>query len=253
MEIIGNGFMARHLRPLGAAHPDAVVLAAGVPRQMLPEAEHQREVRLVRQTAERCLHEDRRLVFFSTASMYGAPGCRGREDDPIVASTRYGRHKLELENDIRSSGVRYLILRLAYVLGPDGPRFRLVPALIDQLRSGRVRIISGSRRDILYVADFVRILDALLATGGSSAVVNVASGDCADIADIVGYLEQHLGITAEREVVDVDSVSHCPSVEQLRSLVPESAGMGFGPGYHRRAIDRYLAATATGREPLPRR
>ncbi|RAY12709.1 NAD(P)-dependent oxidoreductase [Actinomadura craniellae] len=251
MEIIGSGFIARHLRPLHGAHPDTVVLAAGVPRQKLPDSEHRREAALVTETIQRCLRERRVLVFFSTASMYGGPGCQGREDDPVVPSTRYGQHKYDLETVIRESGVDHLILRLSYVLGPGGPEFRLIPALVRQIVSGRVRVQPGSRRDMLYVSDFVTIMDRLLDAKVRNQIVNVASGDCVDIVQIIKYIEYRLGVTAERQTVADDSVSHCPSVAKLRELIPEVTEMGFGPGYHRHAIERYLNETGPVKETHP--
>ncbi|MGS2642384.1 NAD-dependent epimerase/dehydratase family protein [Streptosporangium sp. LJ11] len=232
--------MARHLGPLRGVHPGVVVLAAGVPRQQLPDSEHEREIALVRETIPRCRRQGRTLVFFSTVSMYGGPGCRGREDDPIVPSTRYGRHKLDLERLIRGSGVDHLILRLGYVLGPGGPGFRLVPALVEQILSGRVQVYEGARRDILYVADFVTVFDRLLETGTTNQVVNVASGDCVEIVRVVEHLERCLNVTAEHDMLGRANVSHCPSVEKIRALVPEAA---FARGYHRYALERYLAET----------
>ncbi|MEV1051116.1 NAD-dependent epimerase/dehydratase family protein [Streptomyces sp. NPDC049887] len=242
MEIIGNGFLARHLAPLSAEHPAATVLAAGVPTHPLPDAEHRRENRLVEETVRHCLRRDRMLVFFSTVSMYGGPGGPGDEGGPQVASTRYGQHKLDLERLIRASGVRHLILRLGYVPGPGEPGFRLLAALIAQVLAGRVRVQRGARRDMVHVEDFTTVVDALLRTGVCDETVNVASGDCVEVAAIVRHLEHRLGVTARWEVTG-DSIEHCPSVGKLRRLVPEVDRLGFGPGYHRTAIDRYLAAT----------
>jgi nucleoside-diphosphate-sugar epimerase len=255
MRIIGNGFIARHLEPLSGRHHGVTVLAAGAPRQQLPDAEHEREADLVRRAARHCRRTGQLLVFFSTASMYGAPGCRGREDEPVRAATRYGQHKLDLERMVIGSGADHLVLRLAYVLGPHGPEFRLVPALIRQIRSGRIQIYRDARRDMLYVSDFVRILDWLLAAGVGNEVVNVASGDCVPILRVIEHLEDRLGVTAERVVVG-DSVAHCPSVAKLRALLPQTRGSRFGPGYYRSALDRYLAAVeagpATSRRPPAR-
>ncbi|MFF3303134.1 NAD-dependent epimerase/dehydratase family protein [Streptomyces sp. NPDC002908] len=245
MNIIGKGFIARHLWPLREAHPGVTVLAAGVPRQHLPDSEHEREAELVRETIARCRSRGELLVFFSTASMYGGPRCRGREDDPIVPTTRYGRHKFALESTVRESGVAHLVLRLSYVLGPHGPDFRLVPALVSQVRAGRVRVHPGARRDLLHVADFVGLVDRLLASGVRDETVNVASGDCVDVLDLVAHIKQRLGLDAEEEVMGggESAFSHCPSVARLRALVPEPAGSVFGPGYHRLALDRYLRET----------
>ncbi|THA82870.1 NAD-dependent epimerase/dehydratase family protein [Streptomyces sp. A0592] len=242
MEIIGNGFLARHLAPLSAGHPKVTVLAAGVPTHPLPDAEHRREAALVEDAVRDCLRRDRMLVFFSTVSMYGGPGGAGDEDGPEVASTRYGQHKLDLERLVKASGVRHLVLRLGYVLGPDEPGFRLLTALVTQVLAGRVRVQRGARRDMVHVADFTTVVDALLRTGVCDETVNVASGDCVEVADVVRHLERRLGVTAQWQVTD-DSIEHCPSVRKLRRLVPGLERLGFGPGYHRSAIDRYLAAT----------
>ncbi|GAA2915007.1 hypothetical protein GCM10010517_81290 [Streptosporangium fragile] len=243
MQIIGNGFLAHHLQPLRDAHPGFIVLAAGVPRQHLPEPDHRREAALVEEMIRRGRRQGRALVFFSTASMYGGPGCRGREDDPIVPSTRYGAHKRDLETRIQESGVDHLILRLGYVLGPHGPDFRLVPALIRQILSGRVQIYRGARRDMLHVSDFVAILDRLLGAGVTNQVLNVASGDCVEILHVVEHIERLLRVTPEHRIIEGTHVSHCPSVGKLRTVLPAVAEMGLGPGYHRRAVERYLTET----------
>ncbi|OUD04955.1 NAD-dependent epimerase/dehydratase family protein [Streptomyces swartbergensis] len=241
MELIGSGFLARHLRPLSDRHPEVTVLAAGVPRHPLPEAAHERERRLVADTVARCVAGGRRLVFFSTVSMYGAPGCRGLEDEPVAPALRYGQHKLDLENLIRDAGVRHLILRLGYVLGSGEPEYRLLSVLIRHLLAGRVTVQRGARRDLLHVDDFVALFDQLLSAGVEDETVNVASGDCVPVADILDHLELRLGTRAERHTAG-HSVSHCPSVTKLHRLVPAAAVRAFGPGYFRTAIDRYVAA-----------
>ncbi|MFG2760498.1 NAD-dependent epimerase/dehydratase family protein [Streptomyces wuyuanensis] len=245
MELIGSGFLARHLRPLEGAHPGVTVLAAGVPRHPLPDSAHARERRLVSDTIRHCLDRGRQLVFFSTVSMYGAPGCRGREDDRVVPTLRYGHHKLGLETLVRDSGVRHLILRLGYVLGAGEPGYRLLSVLVRHLRAGQVTVQQGARRDMLHVDEFAAVLDLLLRAGVTGETVNVASGDCAEITDILDHLELRLGTAAERRTAG-HTVSHCPSVAKLHRLVPEVARLGFGPGYFRSAIDRYLAAGPHG-------
>ncbi|WUH98277.1 NAD(P)-dependent oxidoreductase [Spirillospora sp. NBC_00431] len=240
MEIIGNGFLARHLRPIGGRHAGVTVLAAGVPRHPLPDSEHRREAELVAETLRRCRARGRLMVFFSTVSMYGTPGCRGLESDPVVPALRYGSHKLGLEEMVRQSGARHLILRLGYVPGPDEPSYRLLSVLTRQLRDGEVRVQRGARRDMIHVADFVAVFDRLLATGVTDEVINVASGDCALITDVVDHIELRLGIRADRRFTDA-TVSHCPSVAKLSGLIPEARRP---TGYFRTVIDRCLEASA---------
>jgi NDP-hexose 4-ketoreductase len=236
MYVIGNGLIARHLRPLRDRHSGVTVLAAGVPRHGLPESANARETALVRETIGRCRTDDHLLVFFSTTSMYGGPGNRGREDEPVLPSTAYGRHKLDLEALIQDMGVDHLILRLTQVVGPDEPEFRLLPALMKQLSTGHIRVHRDARRDLVHIADFVALLDGLLGARLKNEIVNVASGDCVPIGQIIDHLEERLGVTAERQIL-AEGVAYCSSVEKLRAAVPE---LRFTAGYYKSVIDRYL-------------
>jgi NDP-hexose 4-ketoreductase len=239
MNIVGNGLIARSLRPLRDMHPRAMVLAAGAPRHNLPETELEREMRLVSDSIVECRRKEQMLVFFSTTSMYGGPGSNGREDEPVTPSTAYGQHKLGLERLIADSGIEYLILRLTQVIGPGEPEFRLLASLISQMKAGRVRIQRDARRDLLYISGFVAVLDRLLGNEVRNEVVNVASGDCVPVTWIADHLDKRLGIAAEKEITP-GGIAYCSSVEKLRALAPEVTGMGFGPGYFRHAIDSYL-------------
>ncbi|MFS1299817.1 NAD-dependent epimerase/dehydratase family protein [Streptosporangium longisporum] len=245
MEIIGNGFLARHLRSIDDAHPEVTILAAGVSLWKNSDSDYERETALVDETIEKSLRQDRTLVFLSTASMsmYGGAGCRGREDEPVEPVTPYGWHKLALERRVQDSGVRHLILRLGYVVGPHVPANRLIPSLIEQIRSDNLTMYRSARRDIIDITDWIKVIDLLLATGTTQEVVNVATGESVPIALIVDHLEMRLGITARRQIID-EGTSHHICVEKLRRLVPAVADMGFGPGYHRVVIDRYLEATS---------
>nr|BAQ21943.1 putative NDP-sugar 4-ketoreductase [Streptomyces versipellis] len=246
MQVIGNGFLAHHLRSGAASHPGVTVLAAGVSSaQNTGSSAFRREEELVRSTIQQCLERRHRLVFLSTASagMYGAPGCRGREDDPVLPVSAFGRHKLELESVIRDSGVRALILRLGHVVGPGQRDYQLVPALARQLRAGRVVVHRHARRDLIDVGDTVVIIESLLEAGVEHEVVNVGSGESVPVDLVVSYLETRLGVTAEREYVDETGSAQPLSLEKLLRLVPRVKGMNFGPDYYRTVIDRYVDAT----------
>jgi nucleoside-diphosphate-sugar epimerase len=242
VEIVGSGFLARNLDRLVNAHPDTVVLAAGVSSMSCTAAdEFAREADLVYRTARRCLAVGRRLVFFSSgsAAMYGAPGSTGREDGPIFPPSMYGRHKLAMEAVLAASGVDYLALRLTHVIGPHQPDHQLLPGLVRQLRAGTVDVHRGAHRDVLAADDFVTIVDSLLASGIGRTVVNVGSGFAAPVEKMVAHLDARLG-TAARWCF-TDRPGHYPvSTEQLARLVPEVARLGFDSEYYQRVFDRYL-------------
>ncbi|MGW0534427.1 NAD-dependent epimerase/dehydratase family protein [Streptomyces sp. NPDC003032] len=244
MEIIGRGFLAGNLAPLAGRHPGVCVLAAGVSATGDTSlAEYGREAERLYELMERCADDGRKLVFLSTASagMYALRGGPGREDGPVRPGTAYGRHKLGLEAVLRASGLEWLILRLAHVVGPGEPPHLLLPALTSQIVSGTVRVLRGASRDLIDVTDVVQVIDELLERGVNHEVVNVASGHAVPVEEIITCIEQRLGTRAVRDYVPARA-GQPVSTEKLRALVPAVAGMGFGPGYFRGVLDNYLDA-----------
>lgn len=252
MEIIGDGFLARSLRPIRHAHPGTVAVAAGVSGAgNTSRADYDREAALVHEVIRRCRATGRRLLFFSTASagMYGATAGPGREDDPVTPCTPYGAHKLALEDAVRAGAADHLVLRLTHVVGPGQPPHQLLPALIRQIRHGRVRVDRRAARDLIAVDDAVRVIDRLLARGLTGQTVNVACGHPTPVETLVGHLERRLGLSPRHEYRDT-GLTHHVSTTKMHALVPEAALMGFGPLYYRRAVDLTLGLT-TGPAPGP--
>lgn len=243
MELVGTGFLARHLAAIGGRHPGVLLLAAGVPMPDNPPEAYAREANLVEWAADRCSERGDLLVFLSTAgaAVYGTPSSAGREDEPAVPADDYGRHKLGLERRVAALCARHLVLRLTYVVGPGGRPDRLVPALIRQLRTGTVTVYRGATRDLIDVSDLVRIVDGLLLAGIEGEVVNVASGWSVPVEQLVDLLEVRLGTRATRRYVDVE-LPHRVSTEKLCRLLPAVQEMSFGPDYPRVVLDRYLTA-----------
>lgn len=239
MNIVGNGFLAKNLRSIAAKHEDTVVLAAGVSSAGgTSTAEFAREASLLDEVARDCVLTGRRLVFFSTAAtgMYGLTTGPGREDEPVTPCTPYGLHKLALEERLRAGGTEYLVLRLGHLVGPDQPPHQLVPALVNQLRAGSVRVYRHATRDLIDVDDVVRIIDHLLTKGLRRDTINVASGEAVPVERIIDHLERRLGLTARREYTDAGG-HHVISTAKLRTLTE----IGFGPGYYRRVLDAFCA------------
>ncbi|MBQ0825048.1 NAD-dependent epimerase/dehydratase family protein [Streptomyces tagetis] len=242
MEIVGRGFLARNLTPLAAAHPSAVVFAAGVSSaHSTSETGFAREAALLYDVLDRCRARGRKLVYFSTCGggLYGTGDGPSLESGPVFPTTPYGRHKLAMEGVLRSSGVDALVLRLAYTVGREQRGHQLVPSLLRQIRSGTVRVHRDARRDLVHVDDVVAVVDALLCRDTRNEVVNVASGFAVPVEDIVAHLESRLGTKAERDYADVTD-DHAVSNAKLLRLLPPAARPGFHADYYRSVIDRYL-------------
>jgi nucleoside-diphosphate-sugar epimerase len=205
MEIVGTGFLARHLQTLSGTRPDVVVLAAGVSSAISTSAaDFARERALLRIVARRCRATRRQLVFFSTAStgMYGGTDGAGREDVPVTPCSPYGAHKLALEEDLREAGTGFLVLRLAHVTGPGQPAHQLLPSLTRQVRAGWVMVQRGASRDLIGIGDVVTIIGMLLDADVRDQTINVASGWDVPVELIVDHLAQRLGRDPEREYVE---------------------------------------------------
>ncbi|MEV7770832.1 NAD-dependent epimerase/dehydratase family protein [Kitasatospora sp. NPDC086791] len=250
MEIVGDGFIARHLRPLAHRHPGTVVFAAGVSSAgSVAEEQFAREADLLYTVIRRCTADGRRLVYFSTCSagMYGAPDSRGREDEPVFPGSAYARHKLALEAVLAASRADHLVLRLTHLVGPGQRAHQLLPALTDRIRGGSLQVYRGAYRDLLDIEDAVAVFDELFASAESRQVVNVASGTAVPVERIVEHIERSLGTVARKTYRQVAG-EYTVSVDRLAKLVPAVSERVGRADYYRTVIDRYLSAT---RVPAP--
>jgi dTDP-4-dehydrorhamnose reductase len=258
VEIIGDGFLSRHLaRSFADRHPGVTAIAAGVTKTTSATlADFDREAALVYDVVRRTWRTGRTIVFFSTASdsMYGTRDCPGLAEGPVYPVSAYGRHKLGLEQILAKSGVDYLALRLSHIVGEGQRAHQLIPSLGRQILGGSVTVHRNAHRDLLDVEHLLLALDRLLASGVRQEVVNVASGMLEPIERVVDTIEERLGVVAERTTVDVPVVSMPTSTARLRQLVPEWAGLGFGADYLPRLLDKYLGALCArpaGLAPAP--
>ncbi|MFI5593063.1 NAD-dependent epimerase/dehydratase family protein [Amycolatopsis sp. NPDC051758] len=249
MEIIGRGFMAKNLREHGIDHPRTVILATGVATTTVTsQDDYGKDAVGLYDTLRRCRRTGERLVYLSTASgaMYGAADCPTREDDVVFPPLAYGRHKLAMEAVVARSGVEHLILRMTNLVGHNQRAHQLLPALVAQVRSGRVRVYERAHRDLLDVEHAISMIDILLARGVSGQVVNLGSGVAVPIDDIIRHIESRLGREVEREYCPQPprTTSAAPvSLAKLTRLIPDVVTrFGLGPTYYQRVLDRYLTA-----------
>lgn len=243
MLVIGRGFIASHLSTIADRHPHAVVVAAGVSSiRVTDPAEFARERALMADVTQRCLRENLTAVVLSTAShaMYGSTDHIVEEREPVSPSSPYGRHKLGLERQVADSGANWLVLRLAHVVGARQRPHHLLPAFVEQVRSGTVRLYRDTYRDLVDVRDVVSTVDGLLAAGVHGEVVHVASGTPVPVTAIAAGVRARMGLPARLEVVDAPPVRTTVSTARLRALLPTAVLPG-GAGYLDRLLDRYVA------------
>jgi len=249
VDIVGRGFIARHASEyFRSCHPEATLIGAGVSSVVVTDAESfSREAELVYEVLRRCRADGRTAILLSTASagMYGAPDSPGTEDGPVFPLTPYGRHKLGLESVCATSGARWLVLRLAHIVGPGQQPHQLLPSLTRQLVSGQITIYRDASRDLLGVRDMLAMLDALLTRGVHDEIVNLATGRPEPVEHIVDELERRLATSAVRTYVDMPTKHAIVSTAKARSLIPDFERFGFGTDYLGTLLDQHTAELAS--------
>ena len=178
---------ALHFIPYCDAHPIATMEVNVVGTQVILEACRGARIE--------------RLVFVSSAAVYGIAERSHREDEAPDPQDVYGLSKLVGEQQVaafhRATGVPCVIARLFNVYGPGETNPHIVPEIFRQLAEGHEALALGNltpRRDLVHVRDVARALRCFLETRPRPfAVFNVGSGRAVSVAEVLALLEGILG------------------------------------------------------------
>lgn len=189
----------------------------------------------VRRVAVLCAESMCRLVFSSSASVYGnAVAVPMREDHPLNGGLlTYGATKIAAEQAVRSSCRDYIILRYANVYGPrqrmHGAYTGVIPKWWAAMRSGKsVRI---DNPDAVY--DFVDVTDVARANvaagsigpGGINEAFNVSTGVGTSLADLYEVMS---GISGHEGQVTHGARTHADNFVSTRIMANDAIGRGLG-------------------------
>jgi UDP-glucose-4-epimerase GalE len=203
-----------------------------------------------------------RLVFSSTAALYGIPG-RGpiTEDFPIAPISPYGDSKAMVERFLHwfdaAHGLRSICLRYFNACGADpagrrgeehDPETHLIPLLLRAVRTGEPATVFGDDyptpdgtciRDYIHVTDLaaahIAAVERLIA-GASSDAFNVGAGRGHSVREVIGAVER---ITGRRVPYTVGPRRH----GDPPSLVADSAKLEHTLGWAPRhsSLDEIVA------------
>lgn len=208
----GTGFIGRHLCaalaaggarvvPFGAAGPpdgsvDALVWAAGRRGDDLALLTEQQVDAPLRALARL---RPRRLVYLSSAEVYGRAAVPFREDETASPETPYGRVKLAGERALAracaDTSTALIVLRPTVIYGPGQAPTMLLPAALAALRAGRpFPCTTGEQtRDFLHVADLVALIERALADDAPADTYNAGSGVELRVRDALALLAAAIG------------------------------------------------------------
>jgi len=172
----------------------------------------------------------KRFVNFHTALGYGRPD---RVPIPVSAPARpftsYGISKQAGEAYLAMSGLPFVSLRLANVTGPRlaiGP----IPTFYSRLKAGKPCFCSRTTRDFIDMDDFFSLMDAVMVEGAPTGVFNVSTGTGHAIKEIFDVVVDHLGITPEGPVPEVE-----PAADDVPAVVLDPSEtmrtFGWAPRY----------------------
>jgi len=183
----------------------------------------------------------KRLVNFHTALGYGRPSAIPIPvDAPARPFTSYGISKQAGESYLALSGLSFVSLRLANIIGPRlaiGP----IPTFYTRLKAGKSCFCSKTVRDFVDMDDFFSIMDLVMADDAPTGVFNVSTGVGHTIKEIFDVVVDHLKITLKEPVPEVE-----PDKDDVPKVVLDAsttrARFGWQPRYSfEQTVRRMLA------------
>ena len=178
----------------------------------------------------------RRFINFQTALCYGIP-----DEVPVPVThacspvTSYGISKVAGEQYVALSGLPYVSLRLASVIGPR-LSIGAIPTFYTRLKDGKPCFCTTAVRDFLDIEDFFALMGAVMADDAATGIYNAGPGVGHSIKDVFDAVVSYLGIELEEPVEvrpvgddDIPEVVLDPSVTELdfgwRAQVPFEASV----------------------------
>jgi len=180
--------------------------------------------------AKLCAEWGARLVYISSAAVYGDPvRLPISEDHPTRPLSPYGLSKLVGEQ-VASMLLRDLaVLRLFNVYGPGqtGPYAGVISKFLERARRGLPPVVFGDgeqTRDFVHVYDVARFVEAVV-DRGASGVFNVGSGRAVSIGELARLVMRLAGI--------VDGPVYAPprpgDIRHSVADISKARGLGWEP------------------------
>ena len=148
----------------------------------------------------------RRVVFASSASVYGPPETLPmREDDTLRPQTPYCLGKLAGEHLLqyygRRAGLEWNILRFFNVYGPgqhtDAYYTAVASIFLDRILRGEPPIVDGSGEqtmDMVHVRDVARALVCAIESPSTGNVCNIGTATQTSVAELAQMLIDEVGV-----------------------------------------------------------
>lgn len=150
-----------------------------------------------------------KLIYASTANLYGNGQTPMKEDQEKELITAYGKSKLEMDKITKTLANKMHIVGLRYfnVFGPreafKGRAASMIYHLSKQIKQGknpRIFKQGEQKRDHIYVKDVVNA--TIAAINAPSGVYNIGTGTATDFNQLIKVLNEVLNTNLEPEYFD---------------------------------------------------
>ena len=176
--IIGRGLLASLF--IESDREDVIFFASGVSNSLETSLEEfHREENLIRKTFTE--NPDKLFIYFSTCSIY----------DSSKTGSDYVLHKLKMEQLIKNSCRKYLILRVSNAVGNGGNPNLLMNYLIRSIKNNEtINVHTKATRNLIDAEDIKNITFQLIEKAELNKIVNVAYVQNYTIIEILESIER---------------------------------------------------------------
>jgi len=187
--------------------------------------------------------KDTTFNFISSWFVYGDSG-RGRLKEDAYCNPKgfYSITKRAAESLLISycetMGMKYRILRLANVIGPNDGKVsakrNALQFLIEKLEKNEpVDLYEGGhvRRNFLYIDDCVDAINLVLEKGATNEIYNIGNGISMEMLDVIQQAKALLGSTSELRSIPTPEFHKVVQVRDIALDIDKLFDLGFDPKY----------------------
>jgi nucleoside-diphosphate-sugar epimerase len=132
-------------------------------------------------SAARAGAPDARFVMASTSNVYADVGPHpAREDDPTEATDAYPVSKIAAEAELRTSGLKWSILRFGFVYGEGDGHIDALPRLAPRMGLHPAQALA-----VVHHRDVARMVELALTGAADARIVNVVADAPATVAELM--------------------------------------------------------------------
>ncbi len=201
--IVGRGLIASLFK--GCDRENTIFFASGVSNSLetRPE-EFNREENLIKQTIAE--NQNKIFVYFSTCSIY----------DSSKSNSNYVLHKLKMEQIIKNSCEKYLILRVSNAVGKGGNPNLLMNYIVNAVKNNEtINVHTKATRNLIDTDDIRKITFDLIDNQNFNNIINLAYIKNYSIIEILEIIERFYSKRVDINLIKSGSGYdiHIPDVE----------------------------------------